>query len=177
MKSDDIQCHSCMTLVTNLTSPNCSRTVEECDGGSNFCGISVLSRNNTGAVYRESCVPHGLCDDTSRHWKRSAYLYCCYKSFCNHYDTAIKVVNVHDGLANITEMIARTLNVQLISFYNATSSSTLSHGDNTATSPSTPKQGDTKPTGDKTTTSLASFLKCRKFVKVMLLLLILEIIF
>ena len=156
MKSDHIQCHSCITLATNLTSPNCSRTVEKCNAGSNFCGISVLYRNSTGAVYREGCVPHHLCDDTSRHQKRNAYLYCCYKSLCNNFNTARKDVNVQDGLANITEMIARILNVQLTSFDNVTSSSTLS------------------PCGN-TTTSLASFLKCCKLVKILLLFLILEI--
>ena len=166
----DVQCHSCITLVTNLTSPNCSRTVEKCDGGSHFCGISVLYRNSTGAVYRESCVPHHLCDDTSRHQKRKAYLYCCYKSLCNNFNTAVKDVNVRDGLANITEMIERTLNVQLTSFYNATSSSTLSPVDNPTTSPSTLSPSD------NTTTSLASFLKCCKLVKILLLFLILEIV-
>ena len=110
VRCGNLSCHSCLDVLTNQVTPNCSRTVEPCDDQHFFCGVAAQYINNS-IFYKESCVLHDACSNTTAQCpKTTCFLYCCDEGLCNEYDQ----VN-----------LKRSINVTLVNMMQTESTSTV----------------------------------------------------
>ena len=138
-----MSCHDCKTLIlSKQTVPNCKRNVKNCSDKQSFCGV-FISNIHGHIFYRENCVRHHLCINTSATCpdENTCFLHCCAEDLCNTYD---QVQNIHLTLANIKNLVSLVGPTNLLN-----------------------------QSVNKTTHSLASFLRCPKYLMVTLIIVIL----